>query len=285
MSWCCCSCRARSRGSCGTGRTSAAPGQAGAGAAPEPPPAPKPVAKTEQANAELPAQADTEAEVGPTNKPPSKDPEPLSKAAGARGAPAGRRTSRPVRWPRAARRKAAGVGLLAMADRTGRDSAAHRSRCSSRPEHQGKGLAWVHRQGCGRRRGHRGRSPRRATLITSNAGQRLVAASNTAAYSRDTGGGGLAGRATTLVEGVAGGGGGGGAGGGGSGRQGRNGQRGRGRRQWCRWRYADQEPAPARPRARSRTMQAWSSSATRARSTPSTTARCATIRRCRARWC
>ena len=35
-------------------------------------------------------------------------------------------------------------------------------------------------------------------------------------HSRDTGGGGLAGRATTLVEGVAGGGGGGGAGGGGS---------------------------------------------------------------------
>jgi TonB family protein len=38
---------------------------------------------------------------------------------------------------------------------------------------------------------------------------------NTAAYSRDTGGGGLAGRSTTLVEGVAGGGGGGGPGGGG----------------------------------------------------------------------
>jgi periplasmic protein TonB len=39
---------------------------------------------------------------------------------------------------------------------------------------------------------------------------------NTSAYSRDTGGGGLAGRATTMVEGVAGGGGGGGPGGGGS---------------------------------------------------------------------
>ena len=43
---------------------------------------------------------------------------------------------------------------------------------------------------------------------------------NTAAYSRNTGGGGLAGRATTLVEGVAGGGGGGGAGGGGGGGKG-----------------------------------------------------------------
>ena len=51
-------------------------------------------------------------------------------------------------------------------------------------------------------------------MITSNAtgGSGGI---NTAGYSRDTGGGGLAGRATTLVDGVAGGGGGGGAGGGG----------------------------------------------------------------------
>jgi TonB family protein len=41
---------------------------------------------------------------------------------------------------------------------------------------------------------------------------------NTAGYSRDTGGGGLAGRSTTLVAGVAGGGGGGGYGGGGRGK-------------------------------------------------------------------
>jgi TonB family protein len=50
------------------------------------------------------------------------------------------------------------------------------------------------------------------SLITSNA-TRGSGGINTAGYSRDTGGGGLAGRATTLVEGVAGGGGGGGAGG------------------------------------------------------------------------
>ena len=52
------------------------------------------------------------------------------------------------------------------------------------------------------------------SMITSNAtgGSGGI---NTAAYSRNTGGGGLAGRATTLVEGVAGGGGGGGYGGGG----------------------------------------------------------------------
>jgi len=52
-------------------------------------------------------------------------------------------------------------------------------------------------------------------LITSNS-TRGSGGINTAAYSRDTGGGGLAGRATTLVEGVAGGGGGGGPGGGGA---------------------------------------------------------------------
>ncbi len=55
--------------------------------------------------------------------------------------------------------------------------------------------------------------PTRA-LITSNA-TNGSGGINTAALSRDTGGGGLAGRSTTLVEGVASGGGGGGAGGGG----------------------------------------------------------------------
>jgi TonB family protein len=56
--------------------------------------------------------------------------------------------------------------------------------------------------------------PTRA-MITSNAtgGSGGI---NTTSYSRDTGGGGLAGRSTTLVEGVIGGGGGGGAGGGGA---------------------------------------------------------------------
>lgn len=52
-------------------------------------------------------------------------------------------------------------------------------------------------------------------LITSKA-QGGSGGINTAAYSRNTGGGGLAGRGTTLVAGVAGGGGGGGFGGGGS---------------------------------------------------------------------
>jgi periplasmic protein TonB len=56
--------------------------------------------------------------------------------------------------------------------------------------------------------------PTRA-MITAAAGRGSGGISSSG-YSRDTGGGGLAGRATTLVEGVAGGGGGGGYGGGGS---------------------------------------------------------------------
>jgi hypothetical protein len=51
-------------------------------------------------------------------------------------------------------------------------------------------------------------------MITSNS-DKGSGGINTAAYSRDTGGGGLAGRGSTLVEGMAGGGGGGGLGGGG----------------------------------------------------------------------
>jgi periplasmic protein TonB len=64
-------------------------------------------------------------------------------------------------------------------------------------------------------------TPARA-MITSNAtgGSGGI---NTASYSRNTGGGGLAGRATTLVEGVVGGGGGGGPGGGGASGKGGNG--------------------------------------------------------------
>jgi hypothetical protein len=64
-------------------------------------------------------------------------------------------------------------------------------------------------------------------LITSNAtgGSGGI---NTAGLSRDTGGGGLAGRSTTLVEGVAGGGGGGGPGGGGGNGKGGTGAGGNG---------------------------------------------------------
>jgi TonB family protein len=111
----------------------------------------------------------------------------------------------------AARRKAAGVGLLAMskdlAEMHGAPMAVQLA-----PVKQGPGVGTGIGVGVGA--GNEAGLPARA-LITSNAtgGSGGI---NTAGYSRNTGGGGLAGRSTTLVEGVAGGGGGGGAGGGGA---------------------------------------------------------------------
>ncbi len=111
----------------------------------------------------------------------------------------------------AARRKAAGVGLLAMkndlAELHGAPLAVQLT-----PVKQGPGVGSSVGVGVGA--GNEAGTPTRA-LITSNAtgGSGGI---NTASYSRNTGGGGLAGRSTTLVEGVVGGGGGGGAGGGGA---------------------------------------------------------------------
>jgi len=110
-----------------------------------------------------------------------------------------------------ARRKASGMGLLAMknelAEMTGAPVAVQ-LRQDIRP---GRGVGTGSGPGVGA--GTESGVPVRA-MITAAAG-RGSGGINTAGYSRDTGGGGLAGRATTLVEGVAGGGGGGGAGGGG----------------------------------------------------------------------
>ncbi len=110
-----------------------------------------------------------------------------------------------------ARRKAAGVGLLAMADQLAELRGAPVAVQLSQDIKQGPGVGTTTGVGVGA--GKEAGLPDRA-MITSNAtgGSGGI---NTAAYSRNTGGGGLAGRATTLVEGVAGGGGGGGAGGGG----------------------------------------------------------------------
>ncbi len=110
-----------------------------------------------------------------------------------------------------ARRKAAGVGLLAMADHLAELRGAPVAVQLSQDIKQGPGVGTTTGVGVGA--GKEAGLPDRA-MITSNAtgGSGGI---NTAAYSRNTGGGGLAGRATTLVEGVAGGGGGGGAGGGG----------------------------------------------------------------------
>jgi TonB family protein len=112
----------------------------------------------------------------------------------------------------AARRKAAGVGLLAMKDSLAELHGAPVAEQLKAAIQPGTGVGSGVGAGVGA--GTALGLPSRA-LITSNAtgGSGGI---NTANYSRDTGGGGLAGRSTTLVEGVAGGGGGGGAGGGGA---------------------------------------------------------------------
>jgi protein TonB len=112
-----------------------------------------------------------------------------------------------------ARARASGVGLLAMkdeiADLRGAPAAAQ-LRQDIKP---GAGVGTGEGPGVGSGVGPG--VPQRS-LITSNAtgGSGGI---NTSRFARDTGGGGLAGRSTTLVEGVAGGRGGGGAGGAGGG--------------------------------------------------------------------
>ncbi len=110
----------------------------------------------------------------------------------------------------AARRKAQGVGLLAMKDELAQLQAAPTAVQLRKDIQPGPGIGSG--KGVGVGAGTEAGTPTRA-LITSNAtgGSGGI---NTAAYRRDTGGGGLAGRATTLVEGTIGGGGGGGPGGG-----------------------------------------------------------------------
>jgi TonB family protein len=109
-----------------------------------------------------------------------------------------------------ARRKAAGVGLLAMKDTL---AELHSAPMAAQLKDVKPGPGVGTGTGAGVGAGTEAGLPTRA-LITSNA-TNGSGGINTAAFSRDTGGGGLAGRSSTLVEGVAGGGGGGGAGGGG----------------------------------------------------------------------
>jgi TonB family protein len=107
-----------------------------------------------------------------------------------------------------ARARASGVGLLAMKNELAQLHAAPAAVQMNKDIKPGPGVgAGV---GAGVGSGIGPGVPTRS-LITSNAtgGSGGI---NTAAYSRDTGGGGLAGRSTTLVEGVAGGRGGGGPG-------------------------------------------------------------------------
>ncbi|MEK8032184.1 AgmX/PglI C-terminal domain-containing protein [Ideonella sp. DXS29W] len=172
---------------------------------PLPPPTPAKPIETAQAQAE-------------PVKPQKKPDEPTLKAERDRKQPpvAEARNPIPGKPPGealdAARRKATGVGLLAMKDQlTELHSAPTAVQLNKEAIKPGLGVGTGVGAGVGA--GNEQGIPVRS-MITSNAtgGSGGI---NTAGYSRNTGGGGLAGRSTTLVEGTAGGGGGGGPGGGG----------------------------------------------------------------------
>ncbi len=179
-----------------------------------PPPPPSPVkAKLEP----LPKQVE--------QKVASNKPDPVKPAAKKREAPAKVALNKEAPVPEArvpvpnkppgeidaARRKAAGIGLLAMSNDLQELHGAPLA-VQLAPVKQGPGVGTGVGVGVGA--GNEAGVPVRA-MITSNA-TNGSGGINTAAYSKNTGGGGLAGRATTMVEGVIGGGGGGGAGGGGA---------------------------------------------------------------------
>jgi len=169
---------------------------------PPAPPPPKPEAATEVAQAKPEAANDKPMPVTPPKK---AAPVPEARR------PIGGKPPGEVALDNA-RRKASGVGLLAMknelADLSGAPAAVQLRQDIKPGPGVGTGV------GVGVGAGTEAGVPVRA-LITSNA-THGSGGINTAGYSRNTGGGGLAGRATTLVEGVAGGGGGGGPGGGGA---------------------------------------------------------------------
>lgn len=168
------------------------------------PPPPPPVVKPQDTK---PAGDEKVADAKPpeTTKPePKKAPVPEARKPEPGKAPGERSIDN-------ARRRASGVGLLAMRDQLAEIRGAPVAAQLRQDIVQGPGVGTGVGVGVGA--GTEPGIPQRA-LITSNAtgGSGGI---NTAGYSRNTGGGGLAGRATTLVEGVAGGGGGGGPGGGG----------------------------------------------------------------------
>ncbi|AKJ29239.1 TonB family protein [Caldimonas brevitalea] len=176
----------------------------------EPPPPPPPVVKREPQP--TPAAPSTAAAQPPasTVKPEGRKPQPDKPATVKKPVPEAR-NPQPGKAPGEigeARRKAAGVGLLAMKDDLAELRGAPVAVQLKQDIKPGRGVGTGAGVGVGA--GNEPGIPTRA-LITSNAtgGSGGI---NTAAYSRNTGGGGLAGRATTLVEGVAGGGGGGGPG-------------------------------------------------------------------------
>ncbi|MED5622088.1 AgmX/PglI C-terminal domain-containing protein [Ideonella sp. BN130291] len=174
-----------------------------------PPPPPPPVVKAERTK-EPPVPAPTaKAEAAKPSKPVKA--EPTMKHAVAPEARNPQPNKPPGEVLDGIRRKAAGVGLLAMSNELAELRGAPVAVQLNQDIKPGKGVGSGVGVGVGA--GKEPGLPDRS-LITSNAtgGSGGI---NTAGYSRDTGGGGLAGRATTLVAGVAGGGGGGGAGAGG----------------------------------------------------------------------
>jgi TonB family protein len=170
----------------------------------EPPPPPPPPATKQERAATDAAKADKAAPEAPKPKP-----EPAKSAAVPEA-----RNPQPNKPPgenlEAARRKAQGVGLLSMKNELAQLSAAPLAVQLNQDIKPGRGIGSGSGPGVGA--GTDAGIPVRA-LITSNATSGSGGI-NTAAYSRNTGGGGLAGRSTTLVEGTIGGGGGGGPGGG-----------------------------------------------------------------------
>jgi outer membrane biosynthesis protein TonB len=166
----------------------------------EPPPLPKPAVKAESAKQQKLESTSKKPE--PVKVEPSKE-APVPEAR--RPLP-----NKPPGEIEGARRRAAGVGLLAMKEQLAELRGAPVAVQLAQNIKHGPGVGTGTGVGVGA--GTEAGVPVRA-LITSNVAGGSGGI-NTAAYSRNTGGGGLAGRATTLVEGVAGGGGGGGAGGG-----------------------------------------------------------------------
>jgi len=124
----------------------------------------------------------------------------------------------------AARRTASGAGLLAMKSELASLSGAPVAVQLKQDIPAGPGVGTG--QGAGVGAGREEGLPTRA-MVTARATQGSGGVAS-GAVSRDAGGGGLAGRSTTLVEGVAGGGGGGGPGGGGGGGKGQASGSGRG---------------------------------------------------------
>ena len=172
---------------------------------PTPPPPPPPVVKPDLAKQAAEAADTKTAAIKP--EPPKPQPTKTLPVPEARQP----QPDKPPGEIDAARRKAAGVGLLAMANELAEIRGAPAAVQLRTDIKQGPGVGTGVGVGVGA--GNEAGLPDRS-MLTSNAtgGSGGI---NTAGYSRNTGGGGLAGRATTLVEGVAGGGGGGGAGGGG----------------------------------------------------------------------